>query len=71
MAESTISAWGDEDRSRVGELTEEVKGRVTQARSELEGFDRQFRAFVKERPFVALFGAIAAGYLVARLVSRR
>jgi len=32
--------------------------------------DEQVRAFVRERPVVALFGAVGIGYFVARALSR-
>ncbi len=40
-------------------------------RSELERYDRELRAMVKERPIVALLSAVAAGYLFGRLFRRR
>jgi hypothetical protein len=39
--------------------------------TELARVDTQVRAFVKERPVLALLGAVAAGYLFGRLVRRR
>lgn len=39
--------------------------------AELEAVAEQTRALVRERPFVALAGAILAGFLVARILSRR
>lgn len=33
--------------------------------------DTEVRAFVKERPVLALLGAIAAGYLIGRVLRRR
>ena len=38
---------------------------------ELERIDREVRAFVKERPILALLGAITTGYLVGRILRRR
>ena len=39
--------------------------------TELTQVDEQMRAFVKERPVLALLSAVAAGYLVGRIVRRR
>jgi len=33
--------------------------------------DKEVRAFVKERPVLALLGAITAGYLIGRVLRRR
>ena len=41
-----------------------------EVRSEFERVDRQLRAFVQERPVVALLSAIAAGYLFGRILRR-
>jgi len=38
--------------------------------AELGEIDEQLRAFVKERPVLALLSAVAAGYLVGRLMRR-
>jgi hypothetical protein len=40
-------------------------------RSEFERVDRELRAVVQERPVVALLSAVAAGYLIGRLLRRR
>lgn len=39
--------------------------------TELARIDKQVRAFVKERPVLALLGAIATGYLFGRVLRRR
>lgn len=39
--------------------------------AELAKVDEQVRAFVKERPILALLSAVAAGYLVGRVFRRR
>jgi hypothetical protein len=38
--------------------------------AELGELDEQLRAFVKERPVLALLSAVAAGYLFGRLMRR-
>ena len=40
-------------------------------RSEFDRVDRELRAMVQERPVVALLSAVAAGYLIGRLLRRR
>lgn len=39
-------------------------------RAQIERLDGQLRDFVKERPILALLGAVAAGYLVGRVMRR-
>ena len=40
-------------------------------RGELERMDTEVRTFVKERPILALLGAVAAGYVLGRILRRR
>ena len=47
-----------------------LQAQMRQARSELGHVDRDVQAFIKQRPFVALFGAVVAGFFLARLASR-
>ena len=72
MDESTTNDdWRDEARARTDEFVGAAKERINQARSEFESIDRELRTFVKERPIVAMLGAIVTGYVVGRLFSRR
>lgn len=43
---------------------------IAQANEGLKTVDEGVRRFVKEKPAVALVGAIAAGFLIGRLLSR-
>jgi len=38
--------------------------------AQFERVDTELRAFVKERPIMALLGAVAAGYVFGRLLRR-
>lgn len=38
--------------------------------AQLERVDSELRAFVKERPIMALLGAVAAGYVLGRILRR-
>jgi len=38
--------------------------------AELSRLDEELRAFVKERPITALLGAVAAGYVIGRILRR-
>lgn len=41
------------------------------ARTKIENFNEQAADFVRDNPAVCIVGALAAGYLVGRLASRR
>jgi hypothetical protein len=50
--------------------TDRLHAKRQPPRSELHHVDRTAEAFIQQRPFAALFAAVVAGYLVARLASR-
>lgn len=43
---------------------------IAALRSSVTDLEQQARAFIRQRPVVAVLAAIGAGYLVARLVAR-
>ncbi len=43
---------------------------IAALRSSVTDLEQQARAFIRQRPVVAVLAAVGAGYLVARLVSR-
>lgn len=43
---------------------------ITALRSGVTDLEQQARAFIRQRPVVAVLAAVGAGYLVARLVAR-
>lgn len=47
----------------IAEAAEEMRG-------ELANLDTRLRAFVEERPLMALLSAVAAGYVVGRILRR-
>jgi ElaB/YqjD/DUF883 family membrane-anchored ribosome-binding protein len=64
MATTTTSNVAANASRQVNEMGNEL-------RSEFERVDRELRAIVQERPIVALLSAVAAGYLIGRLLRRR
>ncbi|MHB8872363.1 MAG: hypothetical protein ACYC8T_01630 [Myxococcaceae bacterium] len=58
-----------EDRAR--ELQAKFAPQLEQARESLSNFNQKAVAFIRERPGTCLLGALAFGYLVGRLASRR
>ena len=43
---------------------------ASEMRSEFEQLDERLKVFVKERPIMALLSAVAAGYVVGRVLRR-
>lgn len=60
----------DPDFEVIADDEEAVDSPYDEARRRVADADRQVRQFVVEHPFVAVFGAVAVGYFVGRLVSR-
>ena len=56
MATATDTAAGNED--------------TREMRAQIERLDGELRDFVKERPILALLGAVAAGYVIGRVMRR-
>lgn len=54
----------------VGGAAERASEIGAEVSSEIERLDRELRAFVKERPVLALASAVAAGYVLGRLFRR-
>jgi ElaB/YqjD/DUF883 family membrane-anchored ribosome-binding protein len=55
-------------RERVGEAARE---RIDRAREQARSVDRDLRAFLDERPLLALASVVAAGFVLGRVLSRR
>jgi hypothetical protein len=51
-------------------LAHQVEAGVDKARAEIDQIDEQVRAFVRERPVMAVLSAVGIGYVVARIFSR-
>jgi ElaB/YqjD/DUF883 family membrane-anchored ribosome-binding protein len=59
-----------------GSLAEEdtqaqVQRAIENARAELEGYVEAAADFIRERPVVCVAGAVAIGYLIGKIASRR
>jgi hypothetical protein len=64
----TTKSATTQERQSVGD---EIRDAVTDLRTRSDAFERQVRAFLGERPLLALAGAVAAGFVVARVLARR
>jgi len=48
-----------------------VEETISQLRDRAGELDGRLRASVREHPFLTLFGAVAGGYLLGRLIAKR
>ncbi len=74
MATATQTAT-DALRERTSEMNEVVRDAAGRARSELEPLlrraDETTRRIVADYPLTTLFGAVAAGYVIGRVLATR
>jgi hypothetical protein len=49
----------------------EIKHQIERVRAQLDSLDAQARRTVRERPFMAVGGALLFGYALGRLLRRR
>jgi flagellar biosynthesis chaperone FliJ len=52
-------------------VAREAQEQVQRARAGLESVDQELRAWIEERPLLVVLGAVAAGFVFARLLSHR
>ncbi len=53
------------------EGNQELQPRIEELRGRLESLNQRVKGYIQERPVVCLAGAVALGYLVARISRRR
>lgn len=70
-----VTSPGEETTHRIGEMLEGISETASSslgsAREKIDETDRRMRAFVQEYPLTSFFAAVAAGYMLARLATRR
>jgi ElaB/YqjD/DUF883 family membrane-anchored ribosome-binding protein len=71
MERTEANSGSAEMAARMSQMQEQAQEQLEKARDALADFDVQARAFIRERPGLCLVGAIAAGFVIGRLVSRR
>jgi ElaB/YqjD/DUF883 family membrane-anchored ribosome-binding protein len=69
MASMEINPQQIQDRAR--EIQDRVIPQIDEARRNLVDFNTRAVSFIKANPGTCLIGAIAVGFLVGRLASRR
>jgi len=57
--------------TRSREAIETVEDGVKRARAQLRRTDEQIIRFAREKPLVAAFSALAVGFVIGRIISRR
>ena len=67
--ETSSTVGNVQDRAR--ELQDRLSPQIEQARQNLNELNSRVLSFVKERPGTCLVGALAFGYLVGKIASRR
>lgn len=76
--ESSGAGWGGNgassgdgaDRQRVQEFAREASAQVEHARVVFDDLNNRLLAFIREKPGVALLGAMALGYVVGKIASK-
>ncbi len=58
-------------RAKMQEMARQAGAQMEHARVVLDDFNERAKAFIRERPGTAILGAIAVGYLIGKLASRR
>lgn len=56
---------------RLRQLQERIGPQLEEARAKLVDLNQRVTSFIRERPGTCLLGALAFGYIVGRLASRR
>jgi hypothetical protein len=54
-------------KASANELCDRVRPKIDEAKEELGRINGRLTGFIKDHPAVCLFGALALGYVVARL----
>jgi hypothetical protein len=67
--QETMRSHGTGPRDDEGEI-ESLRHRIQELQSEVEYADKRLRALVRDKPLVALIGAVAAGFFLGRIISR-
>jgi ElaB/YqjD/DUF883 family membrane-anchored ribosome-binding protein len=62
---------GADARQRLEQHYRELEQTYDDTRARLEDFNEQAVDFIRENPAICIVGALAAGYVVGRLASRR
>ncbi len=58
-------------QQKAREVQERLGPKIEVAKRGLSDLNTRIKAFVRERPGVCLFGALALGFVVGRIASRR
>ena len=58
-----------QDKAR--ELQARIAPQIDEARRNLEDLNRRAQSFIRERPGTCLIGALAFGFIVGKIASRR
>ncbi len=65
----TREEWSAEETTGEAEL-EELRRRISALQDDVARADKRFRVVLRERPFIALGGAILLGFMLGRVIGR-
>ena len=60
----------DDERHKVQEFARDASAQMEHAKVVFDDLNNRALAFIRERPGVALLGAVALGYLVGKIASK-
>lgn len=62
---------GSRESHQNGPVPEELQVQISRIREGLAELDQRTRSLVREHPVASVLGAVAVGYVVGRVLSRR
>lgn len=71
LRDNVEQSFEDSVEDKVSDLGGRMRPPIEEAKRRLRSFNHQAMGFIKEHPAVCLLGAVALGYLVARLARRQ
>lgn len=71
QSDSSVAEASRDARERLEQHYRDIEQTYGDTRARLEEFNERAADFIRENPGICIVGAVAAGYLVGRLASRR
>ncbi len=68
---TSVGQASQEARERLERHYREIEQTYDDTRARLEDFNEKASDFIRENPAICIAGAVAAGYVIGRLASRR
>ncbi len=68
---TTVNDQNQDTRERLEEQYQNLEQHVAQTREQLQHFNEQAVTFIRQNPGWCILGAVAVGYVVGRMASKR